>query len=380
MFTLNAGKFHGSLNLWRRYDLKNRVNVALIGFGLSGRVFHAPIIASLPEFNLAKIYTNNPESIKAVKELYPGTSIVPDIGEVMKDEGIDLVVVASPNTSHFNIAKEAIISEKHVIVEKPFTVNSREADNLIALSKRCGRMLSVYHNRRWDSDFKTVKKVVESRLLGNLVECELHFDRFRNCIKENAWREECTPGSGVLYDLGSHLVDQALVLFGLPSGITADVRIQRPEGKVDDNFAIQLEYEGLKVVLKAGMLVRGELPRYILLGDQGSFVKYGTDVQAKQLAEGIIPVEGMEWGKEPEELYGTINTTINGLNIVGKVESEIGDYREYYLDIYRAVSRGENAAVSPVDGRNVIRLLELAVESSKSKRSIEVKARDGCII
>ncbi|MHB1393658.1 MAG: Gfo/Idh/MocA family oxidoreductase [Clostridia bacterium] len=358
----------------------NSINVALIGFGLSGRVFHAPIIASMPEFNLSKIYTTNPESIKTIKGLYPKTSIVSDVGEIMKDESIHLVVVASPNTSHFTTVKEAIISEKHIVVEKPFTVSSKDADNLIALSKKYGRTLSVYHNRRWDSDFLTVKKVVESKLLGNLVECEMHFDRFRNCVKENAWREECAPGSGVLYDLGSHLVDQAMVLFGLPDSITADIRTQRPEGKVDDSFEIVMDYKGLKVTLKAGVLVRGELPKYVLLGDMGSYIKYGMDVQAADLAGGIIPNVKRGWGKEPEELYGTINTTINGLNIVGKVESEIGDYREYYINIYRSIRKKETAAVSPVDARNVIRLLELANESGRCKSSIEVKVQGGLII
>lgn len=360
--------------------MKERINVALIGFGLSGRVFHAPIIASMPEFILSMIYTTKRENIKTIKELYPKTSIVSDVGEIMREESIDLVVVASPNTSHFATAKEAIISEKHVVVEKPFTVNSKEADNLIALSKRYGRTLSVYHNRRWDSDFLTVKKIVESKLLGNLVECEIHFDRFRSCVKENAWREECAPGSGVLYNLGSHLVDQAMVLFGLPDNITADIRIQRPEGKVDDCFDIVMDYKGLKVTLKAGTLVRGELPRYVLLGDMGSYIKYGMDVQAADLEGGITPNAKQLWGKEPEELYGTINTTINGLSIVGKVESAIGDYREYYIDISKSIRQKKTPAVSPVDARNVIRLLELANESSKNKHTIEIKTLDGNIL
>jgi len=360
--------------------LENRINTALIGFGLSGRVFHAPLIASMPEFNLSKIYTTNPDSIKTIKALYPKTSVVSEVGEAMKDESIHLVIVASPNISHFTTAREAIISEKHVVVEKPFTVTSKEADNLIALSKKYGRILSAYHNRRWDSDFKTVKRVIESTLLGNLAECEMHFDRFRSCVKENAWREECAPGSGILYDLGSHLVDQALVLFGLPDSIFADIRIQRPEGKADDCFEIVMGYKGLKVTLKAGMLVRGELPRYILLGDKGSYIKYGMDIQAADLEAGRTPHTRVLWGKEPEELHGTINTTVNGLNIAGKVESEIGDYREYYADIHKAVSLKGTAAVSPVDARNVIRLLELAKESSKSKCTLEVNAKDGYIL
>lgn len=360
--------------------MDKKINVAIIGFGLSGKVFHAPLIANMPEFNLAKIYTSNPESIRTIKELYPRTSIAADVGEIMKDEDIQLVVVASPNLSHFSTAKEAIISEKHVIVEKPFTVTSKEADNLIALSRKYGRVISVYHNRRWDSDFKTVKKVLESKLLGDLAECEIHFDRFRSCIKENAWREECTPGSGVLYDLGSHLVDQALVLFGIPESIFADVRIQRPDGKVDDSFEIVMGYNGLKVTLKSGMLIRGEVPRYMLLGDKGSFIKYGLDVQEEDLREGFTPATRKKWGTEPEKLHGTISTTVNGINITGRVESEAGDYREYYTNIYKAIKHKEEVAVTPLQARNVIRLLELANESCREKRTLAVAERDGVIL
>jgi len=169
-------------------------------------------------------------------------------------------------------------------------------------------------------------------------------------------------------------------LFGLPESITADIRIQRPEGKVDDCFEIIMNYQGLKVTLKAGTLVRVELPRYVLLGDLGSYIKYGMDVQEADLAGGITPTAKQVWGKEPEELYGTINTTINGLNIAGKVKSEIGDYREYYIDINRSIRQKKTAAVSPSDARNVIRLLELANESSKNKHTIGVKALDGHII
>ncbi len=360
--------------------LSKKVNVALIGFGMSGRVFHGPIIDSMPEFNLAKIYTTNPESIRLISRLYPQTSIVSDVGEIMKDESIHLVIVASPNSSHFATAKEAIISEKHVVVEKPFTVTSKEADNLIALSKKYGRLLSAYHNRRWDSDFKTVKKVVESKLLGNLSECEMHFDRFRNCVKKNSWREECAPGSGIVYDLGSHLADQAMVLFGLPESIYSDIRIQRPEGEADDSFEIILGYKNLKVTLKAGMLIRGELPKYILLGDKGSYIKYGMDTQEADLAAGLTPNTKRYWGKEPEDIYGTISTTINDINITGKVESESGDYRDYYRGILDSIKTKKPAEVSSLEARNVIRLLELARESSKNKCTIEVKSQDGCIL
>ncbi|MGE5631642.1 MAG: Gfo/Idh/MocA family oxidoreductase [Caulobacteraceae bacterium] len=356
-----------------------KINTALIGYGLSGKVFHAPVITSTSGFSLSKIYTTKPESIRSAKKAYPQAAIVSDIGDILNDENINLVIVASPNTSHFSVAKEALISEKHVIIEKPFTVTSDEADNLIALAKRYGRVLSVYHNRRWDSDFSTVKKVIESRLLGNLVECEMHFDRFRSNIKENAWREECLPGSGILYDLGSHLLDQAQVLFGIPDSITADIRIQRPDAKVADNFEILLNYSGLKVTLKAGMLVGGKLPRYILLGDKGAFIKCGSDVQEPDLRAGLTPLTKNDWGREPEENHGEICTNLNGLNIKGKIESEAGDYRNFYINIYKAVTGKEELAVKPEQARNVIRLIELAEESSRNKRTIEIKKDKGLI-
>lgn len=360
--------------------MEKRINVALIGFGLSGRVFQAPIIASVPELNLSRVYTTNSEAGKIVRELYPGAVVSDDIGSVMKDESIQLVVVASPNTSHFTTAKEALISEKHVVVEKPFTVTSKEADNLIALAKKYDRILSVYHNRRLDSDFRTVRKVLDSGLLGQLAECEIHYDRFRCNIKENAWREECNPGSGMLYDLGPHLIDQALVLFGIPDSIYADIRKQRTGARVDDSFEVVLGYKGLKVTLKSGMLVRGNIPRYMLFGDKGSFVKYGMDVQEEALKAGYAPYMQPSWGKEPEELYGTIDTTINGLDISGKVESETGDYRDYYRNIYRAVMHKEEVLVKPMEARNVIRLLELAGESAGEGSIIRIEARDGVII
>lgn len=351
--------------------MKQKVNVGLIGFGLAGRVFHAPIINSVEGFKLSKIVTSKTESILTAKELYPLAEIVPDAGNVIQDKGIELVIVATPNTSHAELAKKALLAGKHVVIEKPFTVTSEEADELIELSKKQKKILTVHHNRRWDSDFLTVKKIIEGGLLGRVVEYEAHFDRFRNSIKKNAWREEDIPGSGILYDLGSHLIDQALCLFGLPIEITADIRTQRENGKTDDHFEIILHYKAIKVTLKAGMLVREPLPRFVVLGDQGSFVKYGLDVQEKALKSGLIPKDLENWGEEPEELWGTINTEIKGLNFRGKVESEKGDYRKFYENIYRTIGGKEEIQVKPEEARNTIRIIELALESSRQKRTLQ---------
>ncbi len=343
----------------------NTINAAIIGFGAAGRVFHAPIINSIQEINLKKIYTTNLDSANMIKKMYPETKAVSNVEEILRDETIQLIIIATPNTSHFTLAKEAILSGKHVIVDKPFTVTTNEADELIELAQKQNTILSVYHNLRWESDFRTLKKVVESGLLGPLVECEIHMDRFRSHLKDKAWREDDTPGSGILYDLGSHLIDQAVYLFGSPYAVTADLRKQRKDAKAVDNFEVILHYPGLKVTLKSGMLVNAVLPRLILLGEKGSFVKYGMDVQELDLKNGRAPTNKQDWGEEPEEFYGTICTTIKGLNIKGKIKSETGDYREFYINVCRAIEGGETLIVTSRQARNTIRIIECAIESSE---------------
>lgn len=344
------------------------VNVALIGFGISGQVFHGPIICSVHGLNLKKIYTTSSEKReKALKE-YEGVEVVNDLNKIWLDEDIDLVVVATPNTQHYEFTKIALNHGKHVVVEKPFTISSKEAEELIELSKEKNLVLSVYHNRRWDSDFLTVKKTIDEGKLGNLVEYEAHYDRFRNYFKEGAWREKNVPGSGILYDLGSHLIDQATYLFGYPNKVFGDVRIQRQGGNSVDNFEIILYYSKVKVTLKAGMLVREELPHFILLGDKGSFIKYGMDVQEGKLREGIKPGEVDDFGVEPKESHGIIHTEIDGNVIREQVISEVGDYTAYYKNILSTIKGEEELVVKPEDARNTIRIIELAMESSKEEK------------
>ena len=353
-------------------NLRKVIKTAIIGFGMAGHVFHSPIISSLDCFKLVKIYTTNAESIKAIELLYPDTMVVTDTKEILSDESIELVIIAAPNTQHFSLAKQVITAGKHIVIDKPFTVTSAESDELICLAQEHGKVMSIFQNRRWDSDFKTIRKVIESGLLGDLVECEIHMDRFRKTIKDRAWREDDIPGSGVLYDLGSHLIDQALTLFGTPNAITADIRIQRQIAKATDNYELILHFDKLKVTLKSGMLVRAALPHFILLGENGSFVKYGVDVQEEDLKAGLTPLTKTNWGEEPIELYGTICTTANGLDIDGKVKSEKGDYREYYLNIYDAIANKGALKVTPLQARSTIRLIEYAMKSSQERRTIEV--------
>ncbi|GFR34228.1 Gfo/Idh/MocA family oxidoreductase [Thermobrachium celere] len=336
------------------------INVGLIGFGLSGQVFHAPIIDCTEGYLLKKIYTKNENNIEVAKKRY-SAEVCSNVDDILNSDDIDLVVVATPNESHYEYAKMALLKGKHVVVEKPFTVTTKQAEDLINISKEQGKILSVYQNRRYDSDFKTVKKVIESGVLGKIVEFEAHFDRFRNFPK-NYWREENIPGSGILYDLGSHLIDQALYLFGTPNKFFADVRKQRSFAKIDDSFELILFYDDLKVILKASMLVKEPLPKYVITGENGNFVKYGMDVQEEYLRKGFTPNTYSPWGKEPETSNGILNINLNGVDIRATVQSECGDYREYYKELYSAIVEGGKVPVSAEEARNTIYIIESATQ------------------
>lgn len=342
-------------------------NVGLIGYGMGGKLFHAPILTGVPGLNLMKIRETKVHNIEHARERYAQTVIVGDSKDIFNDNAIDLVVITSPNHTHYSLAKEALTAGKHVVVDKPFTVSSQEADELIALAGQQKKIISVYQNRRFDSEFKTVQKILDSKILGNLVEYEAHFDRFRNFIKPETWKEEEKPGTGLLYDLGSHLIDQALVYFGMPQNVHADLRVQRKGGKIIDNFEIVMSYPGLKVTLKAGMLVREIGPRMTLLGDMGTYQSYGMDVQEKDLMAGYMPAEKEDWGVGPEELWGTLHTEINGLTFKGKVPTEKGDYREYYQNIYEALSGTADLKVTAEQARNTILIIEAALRSNQEK-------------
>lgn len=348
------------------------INVGLIGYGMSGRVFHAPIIMNVEGFNLEKLFERNLEKIQIAKNRYPEVEIVQDVRKIFEDENIDLVVVAAVNKMHFTLAKDALMAKKHVIVEKPFTITSVEADELIELSKKNNRILTCYQNRRWDSDFKTVKKVIDSGLLGNIIEYEAHFDEFRDLTEEEVLREDNGSGSGILYDLGPHLIDQAQCLFGMPYEIYADICIQRESGRTIDYFEIILSYEKIKVVLKACTLIKKTNPHFSIHGTKGSFVKYGMDVQEETLNKGITPSDLNNWGEEHVNLRGTINTIFNDLKISGRVESEYGDYREFYRNVKEAILENKKLHVLPEEARNTIRLIELAMKSYQEKKRISI--------
>lgn len=346
------------------------INTGIVGFGIAGQVFHAPFIHMLPGFRLKKLSTTNPKNIAIAETTYPEAEIVSDAQEIINDPAIELVVIGTPNTSHLPLAKAALLAGKHVLLEKPFTITSADADELIALAKKKNLILTVNQNRRFDGPYRTVKKIIESKLLGNLVEYEAHYDRFRPGLKAVAWREEDLPGSGILYDLGAHLIDQALDLFGLPLEVYADIRIQRPGGKVDDHFEVVLNYPHLKVTLKAGMLVKEPGPNFVLLGDKGSYIKYGIDGQETALKAGLTPATLANWGVEPESLIGRINIECNGLQIKGTVQTEIGAYQDLFINIYKAILGEEALIVQAEQSRHIIRVIELAMKSNQQKTAI----------
>lgn len=345
------------------------IKTAIIGFGNSGQTFLAPFIDANPGFNLKKISTSDPVKADKAKTTYPGTEIVSNADDIINDPDIELVLIGSPNTSHLSLAKAALMAGKHVLVEKPFTITTADADELIALAKKQNKILSVHHNRRFDSGHNTVKKMITSGVLGKLVEIEMHYDRFRRELRPGAWREKPMPGSGILYDLGAHLIDGALELFGTPETVTCMMLTQRPGLEVEDNFEIIMNYPGLKVTLKAAMLVKVPGPTYVLYGDHGTFIKYGMDVQEEALKKGLKPgTPG--WGIEPESICGQLTAEENGADVTRTIESEPGRYQDLFQNVYEAIAEGKELIIKPEQARQTIRIIELAFQSNAEKRTV----------
>jgi scyllo-inositol 2-dehydrogenase (NADP+) len=345
------------------------IKTALCSFGMSGWVFHAPFIQVHPGFELYAVWER---SKNLAEQKYPGIVTYRSLEELLADPGVELVVVNTPNYTHCEYAKMALLAGKHVIVEKPFTVSVAEGEELIALAEAQRRMLSVYHNRRYDSDYRTIKKIVDEGWLGNIVEAEFHYDRFKEELSPKLHKEVPGPGTGALYDLGSHLIDQALQLFGAPQALFADITIMRPVSKVDDYFELLLYYPSFRVRLKSSYQVREALPGYVLHGSKGSFIKPKTDVQEGMLQSGALP-NMPNWGREPESERGLLHTEKDGQIIREHIPSLTGNYLDYYEGIYQSLRNNKPVPVSAEDGLNVIRIIEAAIESSREHRVIEIK-------
>jgi scyllo-inositol 2-dehydrogenase (NADP+) len=329
------------------------LNVAIIGFGLSGRYLQAPFFETNPNFNLKTIVSANQNPAA----FYPNVQVVKNIDEVLADESIDLVSICSPNETHFDYTKRTLLAGKHVVVEKPFTATSKEAEELISLAKAQNKVLTIFQNRRWDSDFITVKKLIEEKRLGEILNFEIHFNRFKPALNPKKWKETKSASSGIIYDLGAHIIDQTIVLFGVPKNIWGQTFTQREHSTIDDAFDIQLDYGKLKVTLRSSLMVREDSPRYIIHGTKGSFLKYGIDVQEDQLKAGMTPMD-IGFGVEQIEKAGTLYTEKDGLPFTEKIETEKGNWKMLFQNVYDAIIHGETLLVQPEEVLEQIKIIE----------------------
>jgi scyllo-inositol 2-dehydrogenase (NADP+) len=337
------------------------LRVGLVGYGYAGATIHAPLITAVDGLHLVRVASSQPEKVKL-----RGIEHTADATQLIEAPDLDLIVIATPNTTHFGLARQALLAGKHVVVEKPFTVTSAEGEELLQLARTQKRVLSVFHNRRWDSDFLTARHCIESGLLGGINTYHVHFDRYRPQVR-NRWREQNLPGSGGLYDLGSHLIDQALLLFGRPRTVRAEIAIQRPNGPAADYFHLQLSYGSLKVVLHSGSLVREPGPRFQIHGSRGTFIKSGFDPQEEALKQGRQPNEE-GWGREDATNAGSLLTERDGLTLSGPIATLPGDYPAFYRGMRDAIREGLAAPVSACDALQVIRVIELSLASERERR------------
>ncbi|HKM92464.1 MAG TPA: oxidoreductase [Prolixibacteraceae bacterium] len=348
--------------------MSKTLNVGIIGFGLSGRYFFSPFIEN---HRYMEIYAIVSSQVEEISQSYPKAKIYDNVSLLFSDPEIDLVVVASPNDTHFEYAKKALQNGKHVIVEKPFSVSSAQASELIALSNKMKLVLAPFHNRRWDGDFLTLQKIINEGKLGEIIEFESHFDRYRPLYERVEWKSIPFKGNGILYDLGPHLIDQAICLFGKPKALFAHITTHRKNSRTDDYFDIHLYYSLHKVILKAGVFVKETGPRFTLHGRNGSFVKYGLDPQENNLRHGMKP-DNQLLGKDNEDLYALLNYEVEGMSFREKIETIDGCYSQYFENVYNTIKNNEELAVSPNDAALVIQIIELACRSNSEKRIIEL--------
>ncbi|HKW39987.1 MAG TPA: oxidoreductase [Gemmatimonadales bacterium] len=336
------------------------LNVGLVGFGFASKVFHAPVIRAVAGLRLAVIVQRRGSG--SPDPAYADVEFVRSVAELLT-RAVDLVVIATPNATHHPIAKQCLLAGRHVVVDKPFTTTLEEAEELVRLSKEHGRVLSAYQNRRYVGDFVTLRRLLAEGALGRVVTFESHFDRYRPALRPEAWREQPHPGSGVWFDLGPHLLDQALMLFGFPRAIAADIRIEREGAAVDDAFDVTLHYPQMRALLRATMLAAAPGPTFTVHGANGSFVKHGQDPQEAALRAGRRPDEP-NWDQEPSEQYGTL-TTLSGTRTIPTIPSS---FVHYYENIRDAILGSALLAVTPEHALDVMRGVELAVASSRQRR------------
>jgi len=344
------------------------IRVGLIGFGLAGQAFHAPMIRGVEGMELACVlerHTNH------AKQRYPEVRVARTLEDMLSDKNINLCVVATPNDSHYSYTKDCLEAGRDVVVDKPFTPTMREAEELLELAARRGRLITVYQDRRWDGAFMTVRKLIAAGAVGQVAEYEARFDRFRLDAKPGAWREQADfPAAGVLWDLGPHLLDGAMVLFGEPETITATAMRQRPTSTVDDAFDVFMQYPSVRASLRARIIAYAPSHHLLVHGAEGSFVKYGMDPQEEILRGPNYPDGldwGADWGLEPEERWGVLSR-VNEAPL--KVKTERGDYRGFYANVRDAIEKKAELDVPPEQALRTMRSLLLAHKSSREGRTV----------
>jgi scyllo-inositol 2-dehydrogenase (NADP+) len=342
-----------------------KIKVGLVGYGLSGSKFHTPFLSVLEEFEIAKVVSSKKE---VVQQDLGNVEVVSSLAEVINDPAIDLVIITTPTNLHYEMAKQSLRAGKNVILEKPMVVETWEAEELINLAEEKNLLLSVYHNRRWDNDFLTVKRLVNEGKLGEINTYEVHFDRFTPIVS-NKWKEQQGHGSGMLYDLGSHLIDQALYLFGLPQFVLADVFSQRDNAETDDYFHVILGYGKLRVILHTGLMVLSNGPRFQVHGSKGSFIKYGFDPQEAALKAGKKPINQL-WGTDDPQFFGKLVTKEGEIVKEERIETLRGSYATYYKRVAESILEGKSAPVTAQEGLSVIKIIEAALKSSTEKKAI----------
>ena len=346
------------------------IRAAVVGFGNGGRTFHTAFISAVPGLQLAAIVQRKGDE---AAQAYPKARIYRSVEEMLADQSIQLVSVTTSNQTHFELGRQSLNAGKHTVIDKPFALTSAEAAELISIARERKLVLSAFQNRRWDGDFKTVRNVLNSGVLGRLVVFESHYDRFRQELRLGTWKESGLYGGGQLYDLGTHIIDQALYLFGAPETITANIRADRDHALNDDAFDIRFGYIGeteknLTVWLRSTMTAAIAGPRFTLHGTQGSFVKFGIDPQEDAIkAGGVIGSPG--WGEEPESEWGTLKLADGSES---RIRTEAGDYRGYYANVRDAILGDAPIAVSATDAWRTARIIELARQSSAEGRTLPV--------
>ncbi|MBU6488548.1 MAG: oxidoreductase [Burkholderiales bacterium] len=352
--------------------MASTLKIGLMGYGFAGATFHAPVIEhcgappdapGVPYARVAAIATSQAEHARAD---YPQAAIVADIDALIASSEVQCVVIATPNDTHYPLAVKVLEAGKHVVVDKPVTLTAQQACTLARLARERGLVFAPFHNRRWDGDFLTLRELVESGTLGRIVHFESHFDRFRPQVRER-WREEASRGGGLLFDLGPHLIDQALVLFGAPESVYASVQLRRDRASAPDYVHLLLGYPDKEVILHASALAAIEPPRFTLHGTRGSYVKFGLDTQEDQLKAGLRPGQA---GFGAGNAAGTLRALEGEREVERAVPTHDGAYVDFYRALARAIAGRAAFPVTPQDAVDVMSIIELANESAREGKRL----------